>query len=57
MERGEDYRSLYIYMDYLHKAKILKLMQPSTRGDNIFTKSEKNYLNNRNLHYGYCNES
>ena len=57
MEMGEDYRSLYRYLDYLHKAKILKLMRPSTRGDNIFTKPEKIYLNNSNLHYGYCDEA
>ena len=55
MEMGEDYRSLYRYLDYLHKAKILKVMRPSTRGDNIFTKPEKIYLNNTNLHYTYCN--
>jgi predicted AAA+ superfamily ATPase len=57
MEMGEDYRSLYRYLDYLDKAKILKLMRPTTRGDNIFTKPEKIYLNNTNLHYGYCNEA
>ena len=57
MEMGEDYRSLYRYLDYLDKAKILKLMRPATRGDNIFTKPEKIYLNNSNLHYGYCNEA
>jgi predicted AAA+ superfamily ATPase len=57
MEMGEDYRSLYRYLDYLHKAKVLKLMRPPTRGDNIFTKPEKIYLNNTNLHYGYCNEA
>ncbi len=56
MEMGEDYRSLYRYLDYLHKAKILKLMRPTTKGDNIFTKPEKIYLNNTNLHHGYCNE-
>ena len=57
MEMGEDYRSLYRYLDYLHKAKILKLMRPTTRGDNIFTKPEKIYLNNTNLHYEYCDEA
>jgi len=57
MEMGEDYRSLYRYFDYLHKAKILKIMRPSTRGDNILTKPEKIYLNNTNLHYGYCDRA
>ena len=57
MDMGEDYRSLYRYFDYLHKAKILKIMRPSTRGDNILTKPEKIYLNNTNLHYGYCDNA
>jgi len=57
MEMGEDYRSLYRYLNYLHKAKILKLIRASTRGDNIFSKPEKIYLNNTNLHHGYCDEA
>ena len=54
MEMGSDYRSLYRYLDYLHKAKIITLMRPVTKGDNIFTKPEKIYFNNSNLHYAYC---
>jgi predicted AAA+ superfamily ATPase len=56
MGMGSDYRSLYRYMDYLHKAKIIYLLKPKTRGDNIFSKPEKIYLNNPNLHYAYCKE-
>jgi predicted AAA+ superfamily ATPase len=55
MNMGSDYRSLYRYMDYLHKAKILQLMKPKTKGDNIFSKPQKIYLNNTNLHYTYSN--
>jgi len=54
MGMGSDYRSLYRYLDYLHKAKIITLMRPSTKGDNIFSKPEKIYFNNTNLHYAYC---
>ena len=50
-----DYRSLYRYLDYLHKSKIVTLMRPKTRGDNIFTKPQKIYFNNSNLYYAYCN--
>jgi predicted AAA+ superfamily ATPase len=56
MGMGSDYRSLYRYMDYLHKAKIIYLLKPKIRGDNIFSKPEKIYLNNPNLHYAYCKE-
>ncbi len=54
MGMGSDYRSLYRYLDYLHKAKIITLIRPITKGDNIFAKPEKIYLNNSNLHYAYC---
>ena len=54
MNLGSDYRSLYRYLDYLHKAKIITLMRPLVKGDSIFTKPEKIYFNNTNLHYTYC---
>jgi len=54
MGMGSDYRSLYRYLDYLHKAKIITLMRPKTKGDNIFSKPQKIYFNNANLHYAYC---
>jgi predicted AAA+ superfamily ATPase len=56
MDMGSDYRSLYRYLDYLHKAKILTLMRADTNSNNIFTKPEKIYFNNTNLHYAYCNQ-
>ena len=30
-------------------------MRTKTKGDNIFSKPEKIYLNNTNLHFSYCN--
>jgi hypothetical protein len=30
-------------------------MKPKTKGDNVFSKPQKIYLNNTNLHYTYCN--
>ncbi len=54
MGMGSDYRSLYRYLDYLDKAKIITLMRPVSKGDNIFAKPEKIYFNNSNLHYAYC---
>jgi len=56
MNMGSDYRTLYRYMDYLHKARIIYLLKPKTKGDNIFSKPEKIYLNNTNLYYAYCKE-
>ena len=53
---GSDYRSLYRYFEYLHKAKIITLIRPKTKGDNIFAKPDKIYLNNTNLYYTYCDD-
>jgi len=44
MKMGSDYRSLYRYLDYLYKAKILTIIHPKTKGDNIFSKPEKIYF-------------
>ncbi len=54
MGMGSDYRSLYRYLDYLHKAKIITLMRPLAKNNNIFAKPQKIYFNNTNLHYAYC---
>jgi len=50
-----DYKSLYRLIDYLHKAKIITALNAQTRGDAIFTKPDKLYLNNTNLLFAYCN--
>ena len=51
-----DYHTLYKYMEYLKRGKILSLLRAKTKGDNIFTKPDKLYLGNTNLHYAYCQE-
>ncbi len=57
MDMGDNYKGLYRFLDYLHKAKVLNVMRASTKGDNIFTKPDKVYLNNTNLHSAYCDMS
>ena len=54
MDMGNDYRTLYRYFDYLYKAKILTLIRPISKQDNIFAKPEKIYFNNTNLYFAYC---
>ncbi|CAA6802126.1 MAG: ATPase component BioM of energizing module of biotin ECF transporter [uncultured Sulfurovum sp.] len=55
MNMGENYKGLYQFLDYLHQAKVLNVVRAQSKGDNIFTKPEKIYLNNTNLHFAYCN--
>jgi predicted AAA+ superfamily ATPase len=52
-----DYHTLYKYIEYLKRGKILNTLRAKTKGDNIFTKPDKIYLDNTNLHYAYCNNS
>ncbi|MEA1973663.1 MAG: AAA family ATPase [Candidatus Cloacimonadota bacterium] len=54
MQMGNNYKGLYRFLDYLHKAKIITIVKSKNRGDTIFTKPEKIYLNNSNLHHAYC---
>ena len=54
MDMGDNYKGLYRFLDYLHKAKVLNVIRASTKGDTIFTKPDKVYLNNTNLHHAYC---
>ncbi len=49
-----EYSELYKYLDFLQKAKILRLIRSTGKKDSILTKPEKIYLNNTNLHYAYC---
>jgi len=49
-----DYQTLYKYIEYLQRGKVLSIIRPHTRGDSIFVKPSKLYLNNTNLHYSYC---
>jgi predicted AAA+ superfamily ATPase len=54
---GIDRETLYLYFDYLHRGKILNVVRSKTKGDNIFLKPDKVYLNNTNLNYSYCKEA
>lgn len=53
----KDYQTLYRYLEYLRRGKILNLIRSKSRGDTIFTKPQKLYLGNTNLHYAYCNNA
>jgi hypothetical protein len=59
MKRMElnDYKSLYRFIDYLHKAKIITAIKAPARSDTIFSKPDKLYLNNTNLLFAYCQNS
>jgi len=46
--------TLYKYIDYLHRGDILFILKSTQKGDSIFTKPEKIYMNNTNLNYCYC---
>ncbi len=54
---GIDRDTLYLYFEYLDRGKVLNLIRPQSRGDNIFTKPDKIYLNNPNLSYSYCDDA
>ncbi len=57
MGMGENYKGLYRFLSYLHKAKVLQIINSKAKGDAIFVKPDKIYLNNTNLHYAYCDKS
>jgi hypothetical protein len=52
-----DYNRLYRYIYYLHQGKIVNMVSAKSRGDAIFSKPKKLYLNNTNLHYAYCDKA
>lgn len=52
-----DRDTLYLYLNYLHRGKIFNILRSKSKGDNIFLKPDKIYLNNTNLNYAYCKES
>lgn len=54
---GIDRDTLYLYMDYLHRGKILRVLRQKSRGDGIFVKPDKVYLNNSNLNFSYCDDA
>jgi len=54
---GIDRDTLYQFMHYLNLAKVLSIYRQNSKGDNIFLKPDKVYLNNTNLNYSYCQNS
>jgi len=54
---GIDRDTLYLYFEYLHRGKILNVIRAKSKGDNVFSKPDKIYLNNPNLNYSYCNQA
>ena len=54
---GIDRDTLYLYFEYLHRGKIFNVIRAKSKGDNIFSKPDKVYLNNPNLNYSYCSQS
>ncbi len=57
MGMKNNYKGLYRFIEYLHRAKIFTTLKSTSKGDNIFVKPDKIYLNNTNLHYAYCDNS
>ncbi|WP_457744993.1 AAA family ATPase [Sulfurimonas sp.] len=55
MNMHDNYKGLYRFLEYLHRAKVFHIIRAKTKGDAIFTKPQKIYLNNTNLHFAYCN--
>ena len=49
--------TLYNYLSYLEAGTLVKMVKLKSKGDNIFTKPEKLYLNNTNLSYSYCSSN
>ena len=57
MDMKDNYKGLYRFLEYLNRAKIFNTIKSKTKGDNIFVKPDKIYLNNTNLHHAYCAQS
>ncbi len=57
MDMKNNYKGLYRFLEYLSRAKILHNIKPKAKGDAIFVKPDKIYLNNTNLHHAYCTQS
>jgi len=51
---GINRSTLYQYIYYLTMGNIFSSLKAKAKGDNIFSKPEKLYLNNPNLSYSYC---
>jgi len=51
---GINRKTLYLYIHYLSLGDIFLKVLPSAKGDTIFSKPSKLYLNNTNLSFSYC---
>jgi predicted AAA+ superfamily ATPase len=51
---GINRNTLYQYIYYLNMGNIFASLRAKTKGDNIFSKPQKLYLNNPNLSFSYC---
>ena len=54
---GINRKTLYQYIHYLSLGNIFGRLEAKGKGDNIFSKPAKLYLNNPNLYHCYCEES
>jgi len=54
---GINRTTLYQYIHYLNMGNLLYSLKAKTKGDGIFTKPSKLYLNNPNLSFYYCQNS
>ena len=54
---GTDRDTLYQYLHYLDRGRILSLLRSRARGDAIFSKPDKVYLDNPNLYHAYCHQA
>jgi len=51
---GINRKTLYLYIHYLTLGDVFLKVLPKAKGDTIFSKPSKLYLNNTNLNYAYC---
>ena len=51
---GVDPKTLYIYLNALEKGRIIRMVAPLGRGENIIKKPEKIYLDNPNVYDAFC---
>jgi predicted AAA+ superfamily ATPase len=52
---GINRKTLYLYIHYLTLGDIFLKIAANAKGDSIFSKPAKLYLNNTNLYFAYCN--
>jgi len=49
--------TLYNYLAYIEAGHLTKMIRQKAKGDSVFSKPEKLYLNNTNLSFSYCENS